>query len=118
MATSAGIALRPYFASVAPRVCECRTESKDLGRFKRLEKAVDTIGGYWNVYLAFFGEQQLWLEFTVTDLRDGRLLWRNGHFIREEDNAKSNEHETGSAGGRAERRSGEWIIGSRDPFLR
>lgn len=76
--TTAGIASRPFQVSVAPRVCSCKLPSRDFGRFKRAEKAIAEIGGYWNVYIGFFGDQQMWLDFLVTDLRSGRIVWRNG----------------------------------------
>ena len=76
--TTAGIALRPFLVSVAPRVCSCNLPPRDLGRYKRAEKAIAEIGGYWNVYVGFFGDQQMWLDFLVTDLRSGRIVWRNG----------------------------------------
>lgn len=78
MNTSAGIARTPYLVSVAPRVCSCNWAPKELGRFRKLDRALSTVEGYWNVYLAFFGDQQIWLNWTVVDLRDGRILWRNG----------------------------------------
>jgi len=49
-----------------------------LGRAQKLESAIRLIEGYWNVYLAFFGEQMVWLHFQITDVRDGRVIWHNG----------------------------------------
>jgi hypothetical protein len=78
MSTSAGIARLPYLVTVGPRVCSCQLPAKDIGRCKTLHKALSIVEGYWNVYLGFFGDQQIWLDFLVTDLRDGVILWRNG----------------------------------------
>lgn len=75
---AAGIALRPFYVSVAPRVCSCNLPAKDLGRFKRKERAIAEITGYWSIYLGFFGDQMVWLDFLVTDLRSGEIVWRNG----------------------------------------
>lgn len=76
----------PYVTQVTSRTCACRQGGKQLSRHKILANAVATIGGYWNVYLAFFGDQMVWLDFTVTDVRDGKLMWRNGRTVVEEKN--------------------------------
>ncbi len=79
----------PFLCEVRPRVCGCRQPAKDLGARQTLERAETVIGGYWNVYLAFFGDQMIWLDWTVTDVRDGRLWWHNGHRVKEERSGKS-----------------------------
>lgn len=85
MATTAGMHRAPFLMTVAARVCQCQHAPKELGRSRTLERAVTVIGGYWNVYLAFFGEQVVWLDFQVIDLRDGRLVWHNGRHTRTEE---------------------------------
>lgn len=42
------------------------------------------MGGYWNIYVTFFGDQTFWLEFIVVDVRDGRIVWKNGQPMKEE----------------------------------
>jgi len=78
MVTSAGIARAPFLYTVHAQVCACSQPFRELGRASTLERAVERITGYWNVYLGFFGDQQIWLYFQVIDLRDGRVCWRNG----------------------------------------
>lgn len=56
----------------------------ELGRRGTADRAIAIASGYWNVYLGFFGDQMLWLHFSVVDLRDGRLVWRNGRQVKEE----------------------------------
>jgi hypothetical protein len=83
-ATSAGMGRVPYEASVALRVCGCAQPPKVLGTGRDLARIIKVADGYWTVYLAFFGDQQVWLEWLVTDIRDGRIMWRNGRPITEE----------------------------------
>jgi hypothetical protein len=83
MSRAAGISRNPYLFAVAPRVCMCTLPPRELGRFRKIERALTDARGYWNVYLAFFGEQQIWLDWYVTDLRDGRIIWRNGRHLTE-----------------------------------
>lgn len=80
----------PFLVAVAPRVCACQSAramtvapGKELSRHRSYDRATLTADGYWNVYLAFFGDQVYWLEFTIVDTRDGRLLWRNGRPLEE-----------------------------------
>ena len=70
----------PYVMTITPRVCDCQREPLLLGRAQTLAKAVTVISGYWNVYLAFYGDQVLWLNFQVVDRRDGLVTWRNGRY--------------------------------------
>ena len=83
MTTSAGIARAPFLVQVGARVCACTPGGKELSRHRAYERACLVADGYWNVYLAFFGDQVYWLEFTIVDTRDGRLLWRNGRQMEE-----------------------------------
>lgn len=77
----------PYLCEVRPRVCTCAVVGKELSRHRSFDRAVATIVGYWSVYLAFFGDQVYWLEFSIVDTRDGKLLWRNGRRVKEETHA-------------------------------
>lgn len=83
MPGAASISRTPFLVTVAPRVCACRLPPKELGRRRNADRAIADVSGYWNVYLAFFGEQQIWLDWLVTDLRDGRVIWRNGRQLTE-----------------------------------
>jgi hypothetical protein len=83
-ATSAGIGRAPYEASVSLRVCSCGSAPKVLGVGRDLDRVIRVADGYWTVYLTFFGDQLVWLEWIVTDVRDGRIMWRNGRRITEE----------------------------------
>lgn len=80
----------PFLVTVMPRVCACErmrnvtvAPGKELSRHRSYDRAVLVADGYWNVYLAFFGDQVYWLEFAIVDTRDGRLLWRNGRQMEE-----------------------------------
>lgn len=84
MATSAGIAHTPFLVTVAPRACKCVLPAKELGVRRSLASAQALIEGYWAVYLGFFGDQQIWLDWLITDRRDGRIMWRNGRRLQEE----------------------------------
>lgn len=70
--------LRPFLVTITARSCECGHQGKADGPYKALSRAIEIAAGYWNVYLAFFGDQIVWLEFTVVDTRDGRVMWVNG----------------------------------------
>lgn len=83
-ATSRGQNRIPYEFSVTPRVCGCRQPARVLGTGRNLDRLVIVAEGYWNVYLAFFGDQQVWLTWLVTDVRDGRIMWRDGRRTTEE----------------------------------
>lgn len=114
MQTSAGIARAPYILTVAARTCSCNLAPKELGRKQQLDKAVKAIEGYWNVYLAFFGEQVPWLDFLVVDVRDGRIVWRNGRptteggkpggFEQEQDDDRTVHGRAGAVGDAGNRR--------------
>lgn len=109
MLTSRGISARPFQVGVTPRVCDCNLPIKELSCHKNMEKAIETIQGYWNVYVGFFGEQTFWLHFVVTDLRDGTIVWRNGRREKEEENAAETESQPARVG---------WIgRPTRDPWL-
>src|SRR5258706_9209380 len=99
--TSAGIAAAPYMATVGARVCTCVSPTKELGRSRDLPRAITRIAGYWNVYLAFYGDQIVWLNFDVIDLRDGTVVWRNGRHTNKEDGQldhKQSQDEDGRTG--------------------
>lgn len=84
-ATSAGLGRVPYELSVTPRVCGCQQLARVLGTSRSLDRIITAGQGYWNVYLAFFGDQQVWLIWLVTDVRDGRIMWRDGRRTTEEE---------------------------------
>lgn len=67
-----------YEMTIHARTCHCDQAPMRLGRTAELAKAVRVISGYWNVYLAFFGDQLVWLHFQVTDIHTGRVVWHNG----------------------------------------
>jgi hypothetical protein len=83
----ARVGVTPYVVTVAPKVCTCRLPAMELGTRKRLDVAIALVEGYWAVYLAFFGGQQIWLDWLVTDQRDGRIMWRNGRQLHKEDDS-------------------------------
>lgn len=85
MATTAGLARAPFLMTVTARVCQCQQAPKVLGNARTIERAEAVIGGYWNVYLGFFGDQVVWLDFQIVDLRDGQVVWRNGRRTRTEE---------------------------------
>lgn len=91
MHTSAGIARTPYVATVVARVCRCRQTPMELGTFRTLDKAQRVIEGYWAVYIGFFGDQMMWLDWSIVDCRDGRLMWRNGRQLSEEEHRGTNQ---------------------------
>lgn len=103
----------PFLVSVAPRVCSCNLAAKELSSHKLPETAIATIEGYWNVYVGFFGDQTMWLDFMVTDTRDGKVIWKNGRQQTEEDYAPKGETSDTGTGHRPSARPGQWIIGGR-----
>lgn len=78
METSAGVARAPFEALITVRACQCRTPATSVGRGRTLDRAIGKIEGYWNVYMGFFGDQIVWMNFDVVDVRTGRVVWRNG----------------------------------------
>lgn len=88
MVTAAGVARNPYLATVSPRVCKCVNPSMELVRARKLENAVRVITGYWSVYVGFFGDQLMWLDWIVVDTRTGQVLWRNGRHTTKEENIR------------------------------
>jgi hypothetical protein len=70
----------------------------ELFTSRTAEKAIANMTGYWSVYLTFFGEQMNWLRFTVTDVRDGTVIWRNGRAMKEEtESGEGSGHESPAA---------------------
>jgi hypothetical protein len=59
-------------------VCRCTLPAHELSRHRIWDNAVKTAAGYWNIYAAFYGQYQLILWFEIIDVRDGKVLWRNG----------------------------------------
>lgn len=104
----------PFLVSVAPRVCRCHMQAKELSVHKLPKAAVRTIEGYWNVYVGFFGDQTMWLDFMVTDTRDGKVIWKNGRLLTEEDYAPTGETGTSPRGTGRNVRLGEWVAGKRN----
>lgn len=101
----------PFLASVAPRVCRCNLQAKELSVHKLPKTAIRTIEGYWAVYVGFFGDQTMWLDFMVTDTRDGKVIWKNGRLLTEEDYAPSGEARTAPRVAGRNVRPGQWIVG-------
>lgn len=80
METSAGLAHAPFLAQVSAKACKCNGPVFEVGRARTAERAVERIVGYWNVYIGFYGNQLVWMMFDVVDIRDGRVVWRNGRY--------------------------------------
>ena len=104
MNAGAGVSLGPlcYVVTIEARVCGCTGPSNIFGRFRRLDRAVKLVTGYWSVYLAFYGDQLVWLHFLITDLRDGRVVWRNGQLLTTKEgiiDGTNEGHESGGGGG-------------------
>lgn len=76
--TSAGIARAPYEIRAIARVCRCTLPAQSYGTARILDRAIERAAGYWNVMVAFYGDQVLWLHWEVVDLRDGTVVWRDG----------------------------------------
>lgn len=76
--TSAGMARTPYVLTVRPRVCDCRLPLRELATARDADRLIAVAKGYMNVIGAFYGDQQLILHFDVVDVRDGRVIWRDG----------------------------------------
>jgi hypothetical protein len=84
---AARVGTTPYLVTVSVRLCGCRPPWRELSTRKHLADALRDAEGYWNVYLAFFGDQQVWLEWLVVDQRDGMIVWRNGRQLHKEDSS-------------------------------
>ena len=94
-ATSAGIARMPFLLTVAPRACSCTLPPKELGRFGKLDRALAAADGYWCVYLAFFGDQVIWLDWLIVDMRDGVMMWRNGRPTKRSEHGQKLDSDNG-----------------------
>lgn len=84
-ATSRGITHSPYLLRAYAHVCTCAKAVNELGTASTLDKALKRIGGYWNVYIGFFGDQSIVFHFDVVDRRDGVVVWRDGRLLRTEE---------------------------------
>lgn len=78
MTTSAGIGRFPYELTVHLMACPCDGPVKSLGKSRKLSRLVKDAEGFWNVYLAFFGDLVQIVSFVIVDVRDGQIMWRNG----------------------------------------
>ena len=67
-----------YELTVEAKVCNCPGPPTVLWTGRILDRGVSVADGYWALYLAFWGDQIVWLWFTITDIRDGQVVWRNG----------------------------------------
>lgn len=67
-----------YEFTITPRVCACPGKPTVFATGRNLDRLIARADGYWNVFLGFFGDQVIWLSFDIIDVRDGRLVWRNG----------------------------------------
>lgn len=72
-----------YAVEVTLVACRCDGPVTQLGRTKRYDRAVTMADGYWAVYLGFFGHLTHLVNFSIVDMRDGVLLWRNGRHTTE-----------------------------------
>lgn len=84
-ATARGIMHSPYLLRAYMHVCACGKAVNELGTASTMDKALRRIEGYWNVYLAFFGDQAVVFHFDVVDRRDGVIVWRDGRQLRTEE---------------------------------
>lgn len=78
---------RFFLVTVAPKVCQCQLPPRELHQARTIDKAMLIAAGYYSLFLTFFGEQGPWLNFSVIDIRDGQVLWRNGRQLGEEKNS-------------------------------
>lgn len=67
-----------YEATISARVCACTQAPTSYGRSADLDRLIARFRGYYNVYLAFFGDQLVWLNFDIADVHTGQIVWRNG----------------------------------------
>ncbi len=84
--TSKGMARAPYHLYARARVCRCVLPPQPFGTFRTLPRAVDVATGYWNVMVAFYGDQIFWLHWDVVDIRDGVVVWSDGRLTRGDEN--------------------------------
>jgi hypothetical protein len=73
-----------YLLQVSPRVCECVLPARELATAKDLVSIEKKGGFYWQLFLSFFGDMHPFLHFTIVDMRDGTVMWRNGRRLNEE----------------------------------
>lgn len=79
-----GIKIPPgtvYIFTIAPRVCNCPADPRVFATARVLDRIVKTANGYHAVYDGFFGDQLMWLDFLIVDIRDGRIVWRDGRLM-------------------------------------
>lgn len=82
--------------TVEAKVCSCPTPPMPLAMARKLDRILPVAEGYWTVYLNFWGDQMVWVLFTITDVRDGTVVWRNGRLMEGVDSGKLEGTDTGS----------------------
>ena len=109
----AGASRNPFMGTVEAKVCPCDHAPKELFTARTQENAVKRMVGYWDVYLTFYGDQVVWLNFDIVDTRDGVVVWRNGHPMKEETHGEGNADGERGSGGKGDPGTGRWLIGDR-----
>ena len=104
---------QPFIGTVEAKVCHCDHAPKELFTAKTQESAVRRIAPYWDVYLQFYGDQIVWLNFDIIDTRDGVIVWRNGHPMKEETHGGEAEDGTRGVGRKGNADTGRWLVGER-----
>lgn len=97
MTTSAGVNRFPYQLTVHLMACPCDGPVKELNKARRLSRLVPDAEGFWNVYLAFFGDKVQLVSFVIVDVRDGQIMWRNGRLTEGGCNVVNQESDQSTA---------------------
>lgn len=113
MKTSAGMFRAPFLGTVEAKVCGCKQAPKELFTARSLERAIANITGYWSIYLTFFGDQIVWLEFTIVDTRDGVVMWRNGRPTQEEPSNGAGHGTAGEDLAEWDGKFSRWVVSKR-----
>ena len=72
-----------FIAYAESHSCKCETPRTILFTSRSHSKAVATANAHWCVYVAFYGDLVHWHDIIVVDTRDGVIVWRNGHPLKE-----------------------------------
>lgn len=67
-----------YVFQITARVCHCEQPPAVFATGRNLKRIAAIADGYHAVYEGFFGDQMVWLDMVIVDVRDGRIVWRDG----------------------------------------
>lgn len=88
-----------FIVSIEMRACKCEAPRAILFTSRSRDRAIAIAGGHWSLYVTFYGEMVNWHDVIVVDTRDGVIIWRNGHLMKEGKHGESRAAQNGRARG-------------------